>query len=101
MNKKLPPPPCETCNGDCCYHAPIGLDDWERVERFVGDDAEVTMLTVRTDADTRIVTHKGSTDGRCYFFKDGRCSIYSYRPKICRTIGNARFPCSKQRELMK
>lgn len=33
--------------------------------------------------DSRILRIK-KKDGKCIFFKDGKCSIYSVRPKICR-----------------
>lgn len=36
----------------------------------------------------------------CYFLKDGKCSIYNDRPKVCRVMGTDRLPCPAQTTTM-
>jgi Fe-S-cluster containining protein len=64
------------------------MREWLKIkERFpVGDDAVVEEVFPNTRAYGVIVWKKG-TSKECYFLKDGRCSIYSYRPSTCRKTG--------------
>jgi len=80
--------PCQECGGRCCTHAPFHMKEWLKIkERFpVGDDAVVEEVFPNTRAYGVIVWKKG-TSKECYFLKEGRCSIYTYRPSTCRKTG--------------
>jgi len=85
MAKELP---CEECGGRCCTHAPFHMREWLKIrERFpVGDDGVVEEVFPNTRAYGVIVWKKG-TRKECYYLRDGRCSIYTYRPSTCRKTG--------------
>lgn len=85
MKKKLP---CEECGGQCCTHAPFHMKEWLKIkERFpVGEDAIVEEVFPNTRGHGVIVWKRG-TSKQCYFLKEGRCSIYTYRPSTCRKAG--------------
>lgn len=88
MKKKLP---CEECGGKCCFFAPIELKAWDRVKHLVKDDAVIDHRWIGTKKEAFIVM-KPDSKGECYFLKNGRCSIYPYRPRSCRACGEL-FDC--------
>lgn len=77
--------PCQECGGRCCVYAPFHMKEWLKIkERFpVGPDAVVEEVFPRTTA-YGVLVWKAGTDKQCYYLKDGRCSIYTYRPSTCR-----------------
>lgn len=84
--------PCEECGGRCCSYAPIHMKEWEKIKEKDGidflicDDAIVEEVFRGTPAHGVIVWKRG-TSKQCYFLKEGRCSIYTYRPSTCRKVG--------------
>jgi hypothetical protein len=80
--------PCETCGGKCCFYAPIGLKEFEKIKTKypIGEDAVVSSVFVGTPKEAVIVCKK-NTKGECYFLREGRCAIYIYRPDTCRKVG--------------
>ncbi len=80
--------PCEDCGGKCCLYAPIAMKHWAKIkEKFpIGPDARITECFKGTPRHAVIVS-KRDTQGECYFLRDGRCSIYTYRPDTCRKVG--------------
>ena len=79
--------PCKECGGQCCKYAPIHLKEWETIKaKFnIGDDVIIEECFQGTKAHAVVVSKPG-TDRECYFLKDGRCSIYTYRPNTCRKV---------------
>ncbi|AEA47380.1 YkgJ family cysteine cluster protein [Archaeoglobus veneficus] len=64
---------------ECCIETEMQLseEDVRRIERlgYSRDEFSVEMDGVRV---------LRNVDGKCYFLKDGKCSIYKHRPKGCR-----------------
>lgn len=64
--------PCELCKGACCER--FGID-------FKGHSEDVFNW----------ISYHGEVDGtvvffncKCHFLRDGKCSIYDDRPKLCK-----------------
>jgi Fe-S-cluster containining protein len=64
------------------------MKEWLKIKtRFIiSYDATVEEVFPNTAAHGVIVWKKG-TKKECYFLRDGRCSIYIYRPSTCRKTG--------------
>ena len=64
---------------ECCKETEMQLseEDVRRIEKlgYSRDEFSVEVDGVRV---------LKNVNGQCYFLKDGRCSIYSHRPKGCR-----------------
>lgn len=78
--------PCGTCHA--CCHSPVEVrPDW-------GDDPADYRLAVSVDKTApnqhAMVTLDRKDDGSCYALRNGRCSIWEKRPRVCRT-----FDCRK------
>ena len=86
--------PCATCKGKCCTYAPIEKEVWERVKHKVPADAVITEKFQGTSKHA-FFAYKPETDGVCSFLSEqGKCSIYTYRPRSCRAVGvDPRVPC--------
>lgn len=86
------PLPCDICKGRCCRYAPIELHVWEKVKNLVPSDTEIIHRWVGTPREA-FIANKPNTDGECVFLTaEGRCGIYSRRPRSCRAVGR-KFPC--------
>jgi len=63
----------------CCYETemPLSEKDIKRIEKlgYRRDEFSVVVDGVRV---------LKNVDGKCFFLKDDRCSIYEYRPLGCR-----------------
>jgi Fe-S-cluster containining protein len=88
-NKEKNTLPCIECGGKCCCYAPISVKEWEKIKaRFpIGDDA-IVMECFQGTPKHAVIVYKARTDKVCYYLKDGRCSIYNYRPKTCREVAS-------------
>jgi Fe-S-cluster containining protein len=77
---------CEECKcpGECCRHF--------RIEVFSSDNIDWTMLYTRDD---RFWMKKKEDHLTCVALKDGRCSIHSTRPKVCREFAAGEPRCLK------
>ena len=86
---------CHSCpsNRNCCTrmrtnssidNAIVFNEEIDQIELFSGVDREEFLQMGRYPQDRPYQTlrHKGSSG--CYFYKDGRCEIYSVRPLDCR-----------------
>jgi len=98
---------CLKCKSHCCVggFAFVGINDAKKIKKFTGldykefldysklskkvlkmlkEDDPVLEGTLRYSLvkDGRLLRIKN--DKKCFFFKNGKCSIYSVRPKICR-----------------
>jgi Fe-S-cluster containining protein len=86
------PLPCEECGGRCCRYAPIEIKVWDKIKHKINlEEYDYAHKWQGTRKEAMIVWKK-DTDGECAFLKDGRCSIYSYRPRACRAVGVI-IPC--------
>ena len=88
--------PCKECGGKCCYFAPIEKRVWDRVKHKVPEWSIIEQHCVGTSEEfyiAKVNTTDPSKDGLCAFLGDDkRCSIYNYRPRSCRAIGQ-QVPC--------
>jgi hypothetical protein len=78
--------PCGSCHA--CCHSPVEVrPDW-------GDDPADYRLAISVDKSApnkhAMVTLHRTADGTCYALRNGRCSIWSKRPRVCRG-----FDCRK------
>lgn len=85
--------PCATCGGKCCRYAPIETRVWKRVKHKVQGDVEIYCKWEGEPKEAWFALKRG-TDGECAFLQNGRCSIYSMRPRSCRAVG-VLIPCSE------
>lgn len=85
--------PCEECGGKCCKYAPIEMPVWDKVKDKINLDDYVHDRVYPGTSMEAMVVWKKETDGECAFLENGRCSIYSDRPKSCRAVGTT-IPCA-------
>ena len=77
---------CKQC-GKCCTGfwfktIPLLIGDYEQMKEGTGmTDEELRKTMELMDFGGKSVVCLSEP---CYFFKDGGCSIYDYRPKVCR-----------------
>jgi Fe-S-cluster containining protein len=75
---------CGHCTA-CCRDAPlIVLTEGERPEPF---DKMVRIVVECDDGKEKsfwLLPHQ--PNGDCYYLRDGQCSVYEQRPKMCRTF---------------
>ena len=71
---------CLDCGGKCCTGLIVIIEDDEEI--FNDDTLTQNQYGLRT-----MITNKNL---KCVALKDGKCSIYDKRPKVCRDfkIGN-------------
>ena len=78
--------PCGTCHA--CCHSPVA------VSPEAGDDPSLYKLAISVDRTApnqhAMVTLDRKPDGSCYALRNGRCTIWDKRPRVCRN-----FDCRK------
>ena len=78
--------PCGACHA--CCHSPV------EVRPDHGDDPSLYRLAVSVDRTApnqhAMVTLDRKPDGSCYALRNGRCTIWDKRPRVCRN-----FDCRK------
>ena len=72
---------CKECDGVCCRSFPAVDISWEEFKQLKALGAMRLHFSFRGD-------YKLIIDNGCEFLVEGRCSIYEFRPDICR-----RFYC--------
>ena len=83
---------CQACNGECCKTFDyVALDDKE-VERMSELGGDVIL-----DGDSYIM----DISNGCQFLKNGRCSIYSQRPRACKTWSCTKLSKEFSKEFLK
>ena len=80
---------CKDCRGFCCTAAPFAKHEFEKVKRD-GKSAFIKPI-----GNGSMLVMKSRLDMTCFFLENGRCTIYSRRPKICRELGTV-YKCSRQ-----
>ena len=69
---------CEACGGKCC----VGIIEVQSADEIFYDDALVTVIEeFLPDRTMRM-----GDNLRCIALKDGKCSIYENRPRVCRAF---------------
>lgn len=92
--------PCAECRGQCCTYPAMSKQEFKRIKAVHGlpNGARVQKLSQFFGADgTRSMDHLtiSMEDGTCPYLKDGRCSVYPLRPKVCRDYGvSPKLPCA-------
>jgi hypothetical protein len=79
---------CVGCRAPCCRFLEVPLDE---------DEARSGQFLFRRAADGTPVLQRDDRTG-CVYLRDGRCSIYGRRPRICRSFdcaGDERFDLLK------
>jgi hypothetical protein len=81
----MKPPPCSRCRAECCRDVLLqgkeeaNLFHPSQVKRLLGD---LFMVS-----------------GRCPKLSLGnKCSIYEYRPMVCKVIGGEKRPCHRMKD---
>jgi uncharacterized protein len=72
---------CQGCDGACCRSFPDVEISWTEYEQL--RELGATRLHFSINGPHRLIIENG-----CEFLAAGRCSIYEYRPDVCR-----RFIC--------
>ena len=107
--------PCEECvktdNHCCLADIPYLLSDIDRIYDHMPDhlNKEDFRIYKRLDFEISkmfILAHKSYNNKvlqliNCVFFKDGKCSIYEYRPEICKIYGTKELRCRYEVEGIK
>lgn len=88
--------PCNACKGQCCSAPAFTPKEFETVKAKYGVPPGTQVIETENIAGTlegKCVTPIKS-DGFCTYLKDGKCSVYDLRPKVCRLYGNIKaMPC--------
>ena len=71
---------CRLC-GDCCRHLRERGAGVDNIEDVYGQHAHPSLLH---DAYPIFLLNTQGEDQSCIFLKDGKCSIYEGRPRVCR-----------------
>lgn len=78
--------PCKKCNGDCCgSDVQFSKDELKEIEKLVS--IKKFKLESVLDGNSFLLSTKGVKNSKCVFLKNGKCSIYSARPQICKDYG--------------
>jgi Fe-S-cluster containining protein len=81
--------PCNECGGQCCTF-PVFTDSELQLVRLTRGIPEGTLLA-RIPGGT--VIHRPG--GTCPYLLNGKCSIHSIRPQVCRDYGVVpELPCA-------
>lgn len=82
--------PCGTCNA-CCHGDAVTLrpDHGDHLDDYLYEMAALPVFGLWP------VLKK--VDGHCVYLKDGRCSIWSRAPAVCRAFDCRRFYLSRSR----
>lgn len=76
------PQRCRNCDGACCRAFPSVALTWEEYQALESLGAQRLELALNG-------TYHLLIENSCEFLSEGRCTIYTQRPEICR-----RFYCS-------
>lgn len=78
--------PCKKCNGECCGpDVPFSKEELKEIEKIASIKKFKTEEIL--GGGSFILSTKGIKNKKCVFLKNGKCSIYSARPRICRDYG--------------
>ena len=91
-------PTCVTCDGKCCYFAPMSKREFKTIRKKYGvpKGAKVVESDFKSNLTGNYFTMVTMPDGRCAYYKDGKCSVYEIRPMVCRLMGTDKLPCPLQ-----
>lgn len=93
--------PCGECKGQCCTYPVFSSAEMQivRITHGVPREANVTPIQHEQSYDPKV--KKGDVafmvalpNGFCPYLKEGKCSIYNVRPKVCKDYGTVPdLPC--------
>jgi len=74
----------QKCNGDCC-----GNDVIFKPQELKAIESIVNLKKYKKEAinDGYRLSTRGIKNEKCVFLKNGKCSVYSVRPEICKDYG--------------
>lgn len=93
--------PCDECKGKCCTYPVFTGAEWKAVTlSFVVPP--MTQINQIKHMSSYVKEQNGSLavmaflpNGNCPFLKNGKCSVYYLRPKVCRDYGVVEnLPCA-------
>lgn len=83
---------CEKCRGGCC--GPVPWKDHE-LDKLLATGIKIPTKAIVLRLKEREMTILGLPNGDCPFLKEGQCSVYLLRPKICKDYGMIKkMPCA-------
>jgi Fe-S-cluster containining protein len=92
--------PCDECKGRCCTYPSMTETEFQTIKAVYGlpEGAIVRNIIRVEDYDVNLNGMGALTvhlaDGTCPYLRDGKCSVYSLRPKVCRDYGKVKdLPC--------
>ena len=93
MTEKLP---CNICRGRCCKNPVMTKREFKTIRKKYGVPKNTTIIALG-----KLKGVPGSNgmspiwdDGTCVYLKDGKCSVYEIRPRVCRDYGHSdALPC--------
>lgn len=92
--------PCAECKGRCCSYPAFSQSEFDAVKSSFGIPKGTTVrpITFVQQYDVKLNGTQAYMlfipGGRCPYLKDGKCSIYYLRPKVCRDYGVVEdLPC--------
>lgn len=93
--------PCDECKGQCCTFPVFSNEEWNAVSKSVAVPPMTVINQIKHTGSYR-KEQNGSLavmihlpNGACPFLKNGKCSIYYLRPKVCRDYGMVEnLPCA-------
>lgn len=97
----MTPLPCGECKGRCCTYPVFTAQEFQTVRILRGVPNTATVIEIQHDQSYDPAVTKGSKGiliygdkGICPYLQEGKCSIYAFRPKVCRDYGNVPdLPC--------
>jgi Fe-S-cluster containining protein len=92
--------PCEECGGRCCYHVLMTMGEFKKIRKKYGvpKGATLTEGQILGGVIPGMPAGPGmmvsTPEGVCAYLKNGRCSVYDLRPRVCRLYGHVpEMPC--------
>lgn len=87
----MKPPPCAVCLADCCSDVLMLGSDIDALQ-------ELSPKDLGPDKVKRLLRDQYLVVGQCPWLLGNKCSVYEYRPMVCKVIGSPLRPCHKMPE---
>ena len=80
--------PCKKCNGDCCGpDVGFSTEEISKLKKVVSLRKFKILPMEYSGSGMYTISSKGLKNSKCVFLKNNKCSIYDYRPRICKDYG--------------
>lgn len=81
--------PCDECGGRCCTYPAMTAKEFKRINIVAGFPSGAKKIEIGLNS---VMIHM--EDGTCPYLKQGKCSVYEVRPKVCQLYGMIpEMPC--------